>query len=102
MKSLCIKALLPVLVIALASPVMWAAEDLSGNADYKAKCAACHGAKGEGKPAMKTVPLSQSASKSDAELTQMIAKGKGKMPAYEGKLSKDQIDSLVKAIKAQK
>ncbi len=76
--------------------------DLSANADYKAKCAMCHGANGEGKPAMKTVPMKEVAGKSDAELTEAITKGKGKMPAYEGKLSADQVKALVSAIKAQK
>ena len=32
---------------------------------------------------------------SDAELTQIITKGKNKMPAYETKLSKEQISQLV-------
>lgn len=32
---------------------------------------------------------------SDAELTQIVTKGKNKMPAYEGKLSKEQIAQLV-------
>jgi mono/diheme cytochrome c family protein len=40
------------LVVSLAS---WAADD--GAALYKTKCAACHGAKGEGKPGMKAPAL---------------------------------------------
>ena len=31
---------------------------------------------------------------SDAQLTEAISKGKNKMPAYDGKLSKEQIASL--------
>ncbi len=31
----------------------------------------------------------------DAELVQIITKGKDKMPAYDGKLTKEQIDQVV-------
>jgi mono/diheme cytochrome c family protein len=73
-------------------------------ADFKAKCAMCHGASGEGKAAMKTRDFSSPdvQKQSDAELTDIITKGKGKMPAYDGKLSKDQIGDLVKWIRTLK
>ena len=73
-------------------------------ADYKAKCAMCHGANGEGKAAMKTVDFGSAEVQkmSDADLTDAITKGKGKMPAYDGKLSKDQIGDLVKWIRTLK
>ena len=97
------KLLFAVLVVALAVPATMSAADLASNADYKAKCAGCHGASGEGKPAMKTAPLKDSASKSDADLTQVITKGKPpKMPSYDGKLTPEQIKTLVSAIKALK
>jgi len=87
---------------ALASSLAMAA-DLAANPDYKAKCAMCHGANGEGKPAMKTAPLKDSASKSDAELTEIITKGKPpRMPAFGGKLSADQIKTLAADIKSLK
>ena len=73
-------------------------------ADYKAKCAMCHGASGEGKAAMKTRDFSSAdvQKQSDAELTDIITKGKEKMPSYDGKLSKDQIGDLVKWIRTLK
>jgi len=73
-------------------------------ADYKAKCAMCHGANGEGKAAMKTRDFASAdvQKQSDAELTDIITKGKGKMPSYDGKLSKDQIGDLVKWIRTLK
>jgi len=73
-------------------------------ADYKAKCAMCHGANGEGKAAMKTQDFASPdvQKQSDAELTDAITKGKGKMPAYDGKLTKDQIGDLVKWIRTLK
>jgi cytochrome c6 len=73
-------------------------------ADYKAKCAMCHGANGEGKAAMKTKDFGSAdvQKMSDAELTEVIAKGKPPMKAYEGTLSKDQISDLVKWIRTLK
>ena len=94
------KLMSAVLMLGLAVPVM--AADLSANADYKAKCAGCHGANGEGKAALKTAPMKDAASKSADELTKAITDGKGKMPAYKGKLTEAQIKTLVEDIKAQK
>ena len=37
---------------------------------------------------------------SDDELSRIIAKGKGKMPAYDGKLKKEQIKEVVGYIRA--
>ena len=91
--------------LALASSFAMAG-DLSANADYKAKCAGCHGANGEGKPAMKIAPLKDAAGQSADELTATITKGKAgtgmKMPAFDGKLSADQIKALVADIKSLK
>ena len=74
-------------------------------ADYKANnCAMCHGANGEGKAAMKTKDFASPdvQGMSDADLAGAIAKGKGMMKGYDGKLSKDQIDGLVKWIRTLK
>ncbi len=88
--------------LALASTMAMAA-DLAANPDYKAKCAMCHGANAEGKPAMKVAPLKEAAGKSADELTATITKGKPpKMPAFEGKLSADQIKTLAADIKSLK
>ncbi len=79
------------------------AADLASDANYKAKCAMCHGAAGEGKAAMKTAPLKDAAKMSDAELTTVISKGKApKMPAFDGKLKAEDIKALVAEIKALK
>ena len=77
-------------------------------ADVFKKCAACHGADGKGQTAMgKTMKLRDLASadvqkQSDADLTTIIAKGKNKMPAYDGKLTKEQTDLVVKYIRTLK
>lgn len=73
----------------------------TGESLFKGKCAMCHGADGAGKTMMGEklkIPDFHSADvqkKTDADLKGLIAKGKDKMPAYEGKLSKEQIDLLV-------
>jgi len=38
-------------------------------------------------------------SQSDAQLTDIVAKGKNKMPAYDGKLTKEQIGQVVAYIR---
>jgi mono/diheme cytochrome c family protein len=73
-------------------------------ADYKAKCAMCHGASGEGKASMKTKDfgLADVQKMSDADLTEAISNGKPPMKAYKDTLSKDQIADLVKWIRTLK
>jgi cytochrome c5 len=73
----------------------------TGESLFKAKCAMCHGPDGAGKTTMgQTLKIPDLHSPevqklSDAELTQIVTKGKNKMPAYEEKLSKEQITQLV-------
>ena len=75
--------------------------DLAGDANYKAKCAMCHGASGEGKAVMKTTPFKDSAAKPEAELVATITKGKApKMPAFGEKLKPEEIKSLAAEIKS--
>jgi mono/diheme cytochrome c family protein len=77
----------------------------TGERLFKAKCAMCHGPDGAGKTKMGEtlkIPDLHSADvqkKSDADLNTVIAKGKGKMAAYETKLSKEQIAKLVAHIR---
>jgi mono/diheme cytochrome c family protein len=79
-----------------------------GGADFKVRCAPCHGAKGAGDSKLgQNLRVQDLASanvqkQSDDELSAIIHKGKGKMPAYGGKLSKDQIGDLVKYIRTLK
>jgi cytochrome c6 len=87
-------------VLALALPPIAAAD---AAADYKAKCAGCHGADGS-KSLMGAKPLNgaEVQGMSDADLNAAITNGKGKMPAYKGKLTDDQISDLVKYIRTLK
>lgn len=73
---------------------------------YKARCAGCHGAEGNGDTGIgKSMHLRALGSadvqkQSDAELTAWITDGKGAMPAYKDKLSGAQIKDLVGHIRA--
>jgi len=104
MKNL-MKAFLAVLAFAFMFST-WSFAD--GGADFKAKCAMCHGADGKGDTAMgkkfglKDLGSADVQGMSDADLNGIITKGKDKMPAYGEKLSKDQIDGLVKYIRTLK
>jgi len=88
------------LVAAMAVPMV--AQDKAADL-YKAKCAACHGADGS-KSMMGAKPLSgaEVQAMSDADLNGAITNGKGKMPAYKGKLTDAQITELVSYIRTLK
>jgi len=79
-----------------------------GPAVYKAKCASCHGADGAGQTTMgKKMNLRDLGSpevqkQTDAELYTWTADGKGKMPAYKGKLGEGEIKALVAFIRTLK
>lgn len=95
-----IRASMLVLVFALVASTAFAAD--SGADLFKTKCASCHGATGAGDTAMgkslklKDLGSADAQKASDADLANVIAKGKKPMPAYEGKLTNDQIQDLVK------
>lgn len=102
MKQLFIRAtlvtLLAVGIVALYSPSA-AAQDAAGT--FKAKCAMCHGADGKGgKMGTRDFASPEVKAETDAQLTEIITKGKGKMPAYEGKLKDTEIKDLVAYIRS--
>ena len=72
---------------------------------FKAKCAMCHGPDGAGKTPMgqklnvRDLHSAEVQKQSDAELSQTIAQGKNKMPAFGKTLSADQIKLLVSYIR---
>jgi mono/diheme cytochrome c family protein len=67
------KMVVTLAALLLSSPMnTWAAAD--GQALFKAKCAVCHGANGEGKPSMKAPALKGTAMDLD-KLTEHILKG---------------------------
>ncbi len=76
-----------------------------GESTYKAKCAVCHAADGSGSTPMgKKMKLRDLGSpevqkQSDAQLAEVIAKGKSPMPGYEKQLDKEKIQQLVSYIR---
>lgn len=73
-------------------------------ATYKGKCAMCHGADGKGSAMGQKMGVHDFTStdvqkETDAQMTEIIAKGKAKMPAYAGKLQDAEIKDLVAYIR---
>jgi len=105
MKKLIAVAALGILI---AAPAAMAGGGPDGAAIYKSKCAMCHGPDGAGQTPMgKNLKLRDLRSaevqkQTDAELVKWIADGKGKMPAYKGKLTPAEIDALVGFIRTLK
>jgi mono/diheme cytochrome c family protein len=79
-----------------------------GAAVFTGKCAMCHGKAGGGDTAMgKTLKVRDLGSadvqkQTDADLIKIVTEGKGKMLAYKGKLSDDEIKSVVAFIRTLK
>ena len=90
------------LVMAWSFP-MYAAID--GAALYKAKCSGCHAADGTGNTPVgkalhvKSLTSDEVQSQKDADLAEVITKGKGKMPKFEGKLSADEVKAVIAIIR---
>lgn len=73
-----------------------------GRSDYDANCAGCHGANGNVQTEkarvlkMDVKKLSLKASrKNRAEMAAIISNGKGSMPSFGKRLSKDEIDGII-------
>jgi cytochrome c6 len=92
-------------LIAVAAPV---SAQNSPDALYKAKCQACHGPDGKGETAAgqkmgaKDFHSPEVTKMSDVELFDITKKGKEKMPAYDKKLTDEQIKGLIKYIRTLK
>ena len=83
------------------------AQDSSSNASlianpvFEKNCAKCHGKSAEGRhfggPSLISEKVNTA---SPDDLRTIISSGKGRMPKYAGKLTADEIDALVRQIKA--
>lgn len=77
----------------------------TGETLFKTKCAACHGPDGKGESAMakkfgvRNLGSADVQSQSTPQITDIITKGKNKMPAFDGKLTKEQIGQVVAYIR---
>ncbi len=80
----------------------------SGTDIYKAKCGACHGAKGEGDTMLgRNLKIPALASpevqtKSDDELLAIISKGRKRMPPFDRRLSRDETREVLKFVRSLK
>ncbi|HLG18151.1 MAG TPA: c-type cytochrome [Blastocatellia bacterium] len=84
-----------------------AAQGINGAELFAAKCAGCHGKNGRGLPNWRAkgqpdfADVSFQKSRTDAQLAESLANGKGKfMPAWKDKLSGEQINALVGQVRA--
>jgi cytochrome c6 len=90
------------LVLTMALPSgTHAASGSKGAELFKGKCAGCHGPDAKGQTSMgkmlkvKDLTSEEVQKQSDAELHEIIAKGKKPMPEYGTKLKKEEIDDIV-------
>ena len=96
------KRFLALAIVATMAMPLFAAD---GAATFKAKCAACHGPDGaKAMPAMGIKPIDTPATtgKTVAQLTTVITKGEGKMPAFAGKLTPEEITAVATYVKTLK
>lgn len=90
------------LALAISFLVAGAAQAADGKALFGSKCSVCHGADGKGQSAMgkklgvKDLTVT-TLSAGDIEAT--IAKGKGKMTPFAGKLTPDEIKAVAAFVK---
>jgi cytochrome c6 len=101
MRKTAILLALTVLVMMVAPAAV--ADDASATL-YKSKCAMCHAADGAGTPTGQKMGTHDFRSPeiqkmTDAQLIELTAKGKNKMPAYDKKLTADEIKGLVAYIR---
>jgi mono/diheme cytochrome c family protein len=108
-KSTSDRLLTPLLAIAIfVGAVVSAGVGQSANnsvaSTYKTNCVSCHGPDGRGSAVGKSLHTAdfhsaQVQQQSDTQLAGVIAEGRGNMPAFGTRLSKDQINALVKYIR---
>ncbi len=98
------KALVAVAVVAvmcLAGASLRAQDTASGEKVFKAKCASCHGPDGKGETAAgkatkaRDICSDDVKKESDAAWTDIITKGKNKMPSYTGKISDSDVKDVI-------
>lgn len=82
--------------------------DNAGATTFKTKCAVCHGADGKGETSIgkadkiRDLGSAEVQKQSNEDLSEIIEKGKGKMPAYGKSLKPEQIKDLVAFLRTLK
>lgn len=105
MKSLSFQIVISTVMMCGTIMIGPAASAQDGPTTYKNKCATCHGADGKGSAIGQKMGVHDFTSadvqkETDAEMSEVISKGKGKMPSYQGKLSDAEIKGLVAYIRS--
>jgi cytochrome c6 len=88
-------------VLALAFTAVAASADDQGSAIFAKRCAACHGKDGKGQ-----TPMAQKLGAKDltalklgvGDVQKVVADGKGKMSAFKGKLSEQEIHEVAQYV----
>jgi mono/diheme cytochrome c family protein len=76
---------------------------LTDNPVYKKDCAKCHGKTAEGRHfGGPSLVSTKTAALSADDLKNIITNGKGHMPKYAGKLTPEEIDTLVQQVEAER
>lgn len=107
MKRINLTVLTIATVFAVVLSISFSASAQDAGATFKSKCAGCHAADGTGSPMGKKMGAHDFSTAdvqkmSDAELTDIIGKGKNKMPPYAEKLKPEEIKGLVAYIRTLK
>ena len=88
-------------ILCLAAAGMRAQDVASGEKVYKAKCASCHGPDGKGETAAGKATKARDLcsadvkKETDAAWTEIIVKGKNKMPAYDKKITDAEVKDVI-------
>ncbi len=76
-------------------------QDLAANPVYQKQCAKCHGKTAAGRHfGGPSLVSDKTAAAAADDLRSIITNGKGRMPKFGGKLTAEQIDTVVQQIKA--
>lgn len=88
-------------VLCLVASGVCAQDVASGEKVYKAKCASCHGPDGKGETAAgkatkaRDLCSAEVKAESDTAWTEIITKGKNKMPSYDKKITDAEVKDVV-------
>ena len=96
-----LSGIVAVAVLCLAGSLVLAQDKANGEKVYKAKCASCHGPDAKGETAAGKVTKARDIcsdevkKETDAAWTDIIVKGKNKMPSYDKKITDADIKDVI-------
>ncbi len=84
------------LSISSVSRDVYAADSIKGDRIYQQHCSNCHGTRGVSNiPGVADFSRGEGLVKSDIDLLKLLQKGKGMMPAYQGRLSDQEMLDVI-------